>query len=30
MNDGTSKFGEWKQISCKEEKINVYEYENRD
>lgn len=30
MNDGTTKYGKWEQISCNEEKINYYEYENRD
>lgn len=32
MNDGTIKYGEWHTIDnlCKEENINVYEYENRD
>ena len=30
LNDGTSRFGEWKQISCKEETINYREYEVRD
>ena len=32
MNDGTTKYGEWVELKdlCKEEMINVYEYENRD
>ena len=32
MNDGTTKYGEWAQVKelCKEEIINVREYENRD
>ena len=32
LNDGTVKYGPWKEVKdkCKEEKINVYEYENRD
>ena len=30
MNDGTTKYGEWKEISRIPEEINVYKYENRD
>ena len=32
LNDGTVKYGPWKEVKekCKEEKINVHEYENRD
>ena len=30
MNDGTTKYGEWKEISRVPEEINVYKYENRD
>ena len=32
LNNGTVKYGPWKEVTekCKEEKINVHEYENRD